>query len=189
MAELTHSTGDPTLAALDAALEAASGEAPRPHLGASQIGDPCSRKLWYGFRWALRRSIPAASLRKINDGHRGEQVLIDLLRQVRGLELYTDDPEQPGQQIGFSLIGGHFCGHLDGIIVGLYQSPKTPHVWEAKVCNEAKVRKLDKLKAEKGEKQALEAWDEVYFAQAQIYMGALKLTRHYLTAATPGQNG
>lgn len=185
MAELTF-TGDPTLAALDAALEAASSEAPRPYLGASQIGDPCARKLWYGFRWAGRRAIPASGLRRINDGHRGEQVMIDLLRAVEGITLWTEDPEQPGHQIGFQSAGGHFRGNLDGIIQGLLQAPKTPHVWENKVCNEGKFRKLEKLKAEKGEKQALEAWDEIYFAQAQIYMHFMEITRHYLTVATPG---
>jgi hypothetical protein len=186
MVELAHSTSDPTLAALDAVIEAASSEAPRPYLGASQIGEPCSRKLWYGFRWVLRRAISASGLRRINDGHRGEQVLIEMLRQVPGVSLWTEDPAQPGEQIGFVLLGGHFRGHLDGVIEGLYQASKTPHVWEAKVCNETKVRKLEKLKEEKGEKEALEAWDETYFAQAQIYMYALKLTRHYLTVATPG---
>lgn len=187
MAEITFSAGDPTLAALDAALEAASGEAPRPYLGASQIGNPCSRALWYSFRWTSgARAIPASGLRRINDGHRGEQVLIDLLRAVPGITLWTEDPEQPGSQIGFADLGGHFRGNLDGVIEGIHQAPATAHVWEAKICNEAKVRKLEKLKAEKGEKQALEAWDEVYFAQAQIYMRAMKLTRHYLTVATPG---
>lgn len=187
MAELTSNTpGDPTLAALDVALEAASSEAPRPYLGASQIGDPCARKLWYGFRWALRRKIPAAGLRRINDGHRGEAAMIDLLRRVPGITLWTEDPERPGQQIGFADLGGQFRGNLDGIICGLYPTPKTPHVWEAKVCNETKVRKLEKLKIEKGEKDALEAWDEIYFAQAQVYMHYLGLKRHYLTVATPG---
>jgi hypothetical protein len=185
MASLTFSS-DPTLAAMDEALVASSVPDPRPYLGASSIGNPCDRALWYSFRHATTRTIPAAGMRRINDGHRGEQVLIAMLRTVPGIQLWTEDPEQPGQQIGFTALSGHFRGNLDGIIQGILQAPKTPHVWEAKVCNEAKVRKLDKLKLEKGEKAALELWDETYFAQAQIYMHYLGLTRHYLTVATPG---
>lgn len=185
MAALDHAI-DPTLAALDALHARASDEPPRPHLGASQIGHPCARALWYGFRWALRRVVSARGHRAIADGHRGEVVMAEWLRAIPGVELWTDDPEQPGRQIGFSDHAGHFGGSLDGVIVGLVQAPKTPHVWESKVCNETKFRKLVKLIAEKGEKNALAEWDEVYFAQAQVYMRYLGLTRHYLTVCTPG---
>ena len=177
---------DPTLAALDAVLESAERDNPRPYLGASQIGHPCSRSLWYSFRWTLRRGIPASGLRRIQDGHRSEQVLIGWLRRIPGVQLWVDDPEEPGQQIGIVDCAGHFRGHLDGIIQGLKQAPVTPHVWEAKACNEKKVALLRKLILEKGEKNALELWDEIYFAQAQVYMRGLELTRHYITVATPG---
>lgn len=188
MAKITTAFLDPTLKAIDALIELdnKSNSRPRPYLGASQIGEFCSRKIWLNFRWALNRFIPASGLRRIADGFRGEQVLVDWLRAVPGVELWTEDPEHPEQQIGMIDCGGHFCGHLDGVIQGLKQAPKTPHVWEAKVCNEAKVTKLRKLIAEKGEKAALKAWDEVYYAQAQVYMRGVALTRHYLTVATPG---
>lgn len=176
---------DPTLAALDAVIEAAESNQHRPYLGASQIGNPCSRSLWYSFRWTLNRTIPAAGLRRIADGHRGEQVLIEWLRKIPGIELWTQD-DDTRQQIGIEDCAGHFRGHLDGVIQGLKQAPKTPHVWEAKVCNEKKVALLKKLILEKGEKNALALWDETYHAQAQVYMRGTELTRHYLTVATPG---
>jgi len=75
---------------------------------------------------------------------------------------------------------------LDGIIQGLYQAPKTTHVWEHKCTNEKKFKKMDNLKAEKGEKEALKLWDEVYYAQAVIYMYYMGFTRHYMTISTPG---
>jgi len=185
MAAFNHSV-DPTLAAMDALHERASGDPPRPHLGASQIGHPCARALWYGFRWAIARKISAKGHRAIADGHRGEAVMAGWLRQIPGVELWLEDPEQPGRQIGFLDHAGHFGGSVDGVIVGLLQAPKAPHVWECKVVNETKFRKLVKLIVEKGEKSALAEWDEVYFAQAQIYLKYLGLTRHYLTACTPG---
>lgn len=187
MAALNHSI-DPTLAALDALHEQASGsDAPRRYLGASAIGDPCARKIWYGFRHAMPRSFPASSYRAIQDGHRGEALMIQWLRSIPGIQLWTEDPDQPGQQIGFTALSGHHRGNLDGIISGLYQDPATPHVWEMKVCNEKKWDKLVKLILKHGEKAALKVWDEIYYAQAQDYMHHMQLTHHYLTVATPGK--
>lgn len=186
MTALNHSV-DPTLAALDDLHTQASGsEAPRRYLGASLIGQECRRRIWYSFRWALPRAFPATSYRAIQDGHRGEAVMVAWLRSLPDIQLWTEDPDQPGGQIGFTACAGHFRGHLDGIILGLYQAPKTPHVWEHKVCNETKWNKLVKLIQEHGEKAALLQWDAVYYAQAQIYMHQMDLTRHYLTVGTPG---
>lgn len=186
MTAINHAI-DPTLAALDVLHGQASGsDAPRRYLGASQIGDPCARKLWYGFRHALPRTISASGYRAIKDGYHGEMVMINWLRSLPGIDLWTSDPDAPDSQIGFAAVAGHFRGHVDGVISGLYQAPKTPHVWEMKVCNEAKFNKLVKLIAQHGEKAALLHWDEIYYAQAQIYMQQLELTRHYLTVATPG---
>ncbi len=178
---------DPTLDAVDRAMEArAQAEhRDRPYLGASAIGKPCERALWYDFRKASHRVIPASGLKRIEDGHAGEQVQADRLRLVAGIELYTEDPETGGQ-IGIDDHGGHFRGHLDGVIGGLLQAPKTWHVWEHKQVGDDKLRKLVKLKATLGEKSALAEWDPVYFAQAQIYMHYMGFTRHYLTVASPG---
>ena len=175
---------DPTLIAVDEALEKTQENLPRPYLGASGIGDTCERKLWAGFRWVRSRFIEAAGLRRINDGHRGELVVAEMLRMVEGVELSTE--KAPGEQHSFADLGGHFRGNCDGLITGLIQSPKKLHVWECKVVNEKKFSKLDSLRASKGEENALKAWDEIYYAQAQIYMHYFGAERHYLTCASPG---
>ena len=185
MAALAHSV-DPTLAALDALHAQASSDTPRPYLGASAIGNPCSRALWYGFRHTTTEHNPAANYRAIQDGHRGEPLMAQWLRSLPGIQLWTENPDEPGKQIGFVDLHGHFRGHLDGVIQGLYQAPQTPHVWDHKVTKELKFNKLIRLMQKLGEKNALAEWDEVYFAQAQIYMHEMELTRHYLTVATPG---
>ncbi len=178
---------DPTLEAADRAMEAISREQRevRPYLGASAIGKPCERQLWYDFRNAGREAMTAASLKRIEDGHHGEDVQAVRLRLVSGIELHTIDPET-GRQIGIEDHAGHFRGHLDGAICGLLQSPKTWHVWEHKQVGEDKLTKLQKLKVSLGEKNALHEWDIVYWSQAQIYMHYTGMTRHYLTAASPG---
>jgi hypothetical protein len=178
---------DPTLEAVDAALEASGNAQPaRAYLGMSEIGRPCERAIWYGFRWATRSTFDAATLRRFEDGHRSEAIMIERLRAVPVLELYVENPDKPGEQIGCADIGGHFRGHLDGVVVGLLQAPQTPHVWEHKCVNEKKQATLEKTKTELGEKQALAAWDEVYHAQAQCYMHYQGLGRHYLTCDSPG---
>jgi len=186
MTALPAPPSDPTLAAVDTTLVERQEQSRRPYLGASQIGGPCDRALWYSFRWALEPVFDAASLRRIADGHAGEALMAERLHLVPGVQLWTLD-EDTGRQFGFRDLNNHFAGHLDGVILGLLQAPKTPHVWEHKQVGDAKFRELVKLKSgATDEKAVLEKWDERYFVQAQVYMHALDLTRHYLTAATPG---
>lgn len=177
--------GDPTLEAMNRELEARAETLPRPYLGASGIGNECDRAGWLTFHWASKRTIGAPGVKAIEDGHRGEELMAQRLMLVPGIELYRADPES-GRQFGFENLGGHMRGNVDGVIVGLLQAPKTPHVWEHKVCNEKKFNKLVELKNEVGEKNALRKWDIIYFGQAQLYMHHLELTRHYLTVTTPG---
>jgi len=177
---------DQFLAALDQLHErAANAEAPRAHLDASQIGRPCSRAIWYAFRWAVRRPLSVTAYRAIQDSHRGKQVMADWLRSIEGVQLWTEDDES-GQPIGFQSLGGHFAGSLDGVIQGLPQAPKTPHVWSHKQVSEKKFNKLVRLVVEHGEKAALAEWNEVYYAQAQVHMRMIVATRHFLTVCTPG---
>lgn len=185
MVKIPNILNDPTLAAADEAMVQAEAAKPRrTYLGMSQIGDPCSRKLWYGFHDPLPRAIPASGLRAINDGHNSEAVMAARLKAIEGVELHTENED--GSQFEVSDFDGKFSGHLDGAIHGLLQAPKTWHVWEAKAVNEKKFKKFRDLKGTMGEKNTLMAWDEIYYAQAQCYMGYTGMHRHYLTVSTPG---
>lgn len=175
---------DPTLEAVATEYEIQRNEPPRGHLGASMIGDPCARKLWYSFRWVANPAFDAATLARFDDGHRSEDIMAERLRLVREIELHTKD--ETGSQYRFKDHGEHFAGSVDGLIRGLLQAPATPHIWEHKCVNEKRFAQLEKLKIEHGEKGALAHWDAVYHAQAQVYMHYFAMTRHYLTVATPG---
>lgn len=175
---------DPTIAAIRAAMELAQDSRPRAHLGASQIGKKCSRALWMQFRHAAPVTFFADTLCRFDDGHRSEDIVAERIRMLPELELHTHDAK--GNQFRFSDHGGHFAGSADGFVKGLKHAPEVPHVWEHKCVNEAKFRKLDKLKSEKGEGNALAHWDEIYHAQAQVYMHYFHLKHHWLTCATPG---
>lgn len=184
MAAIPQSHECPTMAAVAAAMEAAQDTLPRSYLGVSQIGHPCARHLYYGFRWAEERRMPASAIRAIEDGFRGEDVMAARLRMVPGITLQTVDPAT-GEQFAVRH-GGHVAGHLDGMILGVLEAPKTPHVWEHKQVNEKKFADLKKLIDKLGEKHALAQWDEVYHAQALCYMELRGIGRHFLTVGTPG---
>lgn len=186
MVALPQIPTDPTLDALRVAFEQReNAKERRAYLGMSSIGRPCERQLWYSFRWVYREQFDCDALWRFDDGFCCEDVMADRLRLVPGVQLRTVDPST-GQQFAFVDFGGHFRGHADGMISGILQAPKTLHVWEAKAVNDAKFAKLDKLKVQLGEKNALAEWDPVYYAQAVLYMAYSETTRHYLTCSTPG---
>lgn len=177
---------DPTLDAVNAAIEADQSSRPRDYLGLSGgPGIECPRKLWYRFRWVATERFDADTLRKFEDGHRTEDLMASRLRAVDGITLHATDPAT-GKQIAVKSVGGHVAGHLDGAILGVIQAPKTWHVWEHKCCADKVQAALLKAIDEHGEKNALEHWNGVYFSQAQLYMHLTGMKRHYLTVDTPG---
>lgn len=177
---------DPTLAAVDRAIEArGNARRARPYLGMSEIGRPCERDLWYSFRWVLPAAFPAETLKRFEDGECSEAQQATRLRMVEGVTLWTVDPET-GRQIGYQDHDGHFRGHLDGVVVGLLQAPRTAHVWEHKAVGEKKQAALEKARTTGGEKTALRSWDATYYGQAILYMDYAGLDRHYLTCSSPG---
>jgi hypothetical protein len=176
---------DPTLIAVDKAIEEkAEEETPRGYLGFSNVGEECWRYLQYAFLQAYKRKPPAFLVKCAERGHRAEELQAQRLRMVDGVELTTVGHD--GKQIEFSDVNGHFKGHCDGVITGLLQAPKTPHVWEHKEKEQKFVNEFNKIKAQLGEKQTLKKFDPIYYAQAALYMLFLGLKRHYITISTPG---
>jgi hypothetical protein len=187
MAALPAVSNDPTLVMLDRIMEERAVTAPRrSYLGMSSLGHPCGRKLWYDVRTTKQAHFDAATLRRFEDGHRGEALMATRLRMVPGVTLHTVDPNTGGQ-FGFSDFGGRLKGHMDGAILGILQAPKTWHCWEHKCVNDKKLGLLNKHKAELGEKSALAAWDEIYYSQAVLYMHYSGMDRHYMTVSSPGE--
>lgn len=172
----------PTLAASDRALEDGQDKRRRAYLGMSAIGGACERALWYGFRWAKQPQFDAATLKRFADGHASEAVAVARLKATPELEVH--DVGDDGEQFGFKDLGGHFSGHMDGVILGLIQAPKTWHVLEIKASE--KWQDLDKAKKKVGEKHALLEWNPVYYAQAVLYMDYAGIDRHYLVCVSPG---
>lgn len=172
----------PTLAAADEALASAQDRRRRAYLGMSAIGGECERALWYNFRWAALPQFDAPTLKRFADGHASEAVAVARLKATPGLEVH--DLDERGEQFGFKDLGGHFSGHMDGVVLGLKQAPKTWHVLEIKASE--KWNELDKARKKVGEKHALAEWNATYYAQAVLYMDYAGLDRHYLVCVSPG---
>ena len=62
----------------------------RNHLGASLIGDKCSRKLWYIFRWCFREKTDGRKQRLFNRGHREEDRFIEWLEGIGAKVCYEN---------------------------------------------------------------------------------------------------
>ena len=134
---------------------------PRPYLGMSQLGHECSRYLWYQFRWAFEDTTSKRMVRLWNRGHREEPEIIKALNEI-GVDVWGDQTEMVAGH-------GHIKGHNDGICKGVVEAPKTIHLAEFKTVKDSGFKEL--------QKKRLEKYSPTYWAQCQLYMHFLKLTR------------
>lgn len=170
---------DPTLDAVNAAIESEQSPYASKNIGFGEIGHECSRYLWYKINLNEPEVFNVDTLRIFRNGHADEAAMAADLRKVEGIELYTHDPERDNKQYKLDALQGRFTGRLDGVIVGLKQAPKTTCVWEHKSTNDKKFDALLK-------NPSLRDWNFVYYCQAQSNMLHSELDRHYMTVSTPG---
>lgn len=102
---------------VDTYFESTLDQEHRAHLGASVIGEPCSRKLWYQFRNAVPNEIKATAKQTVGQkariferGHREEEYIFAYL-EVLGFKFKATKEDQ----IRISDCGGHFGGSMDNI--------------------------------------------------------------------------
>lgn len=94
----------------------------RKHLGASVMGKPCNRQLWYSFRWVKQEKHSARVHRLFQRGHREEPFMTMMLKGI-GCEVNDGDKSKPMKENGtypqyrVSGVQGHFGGSLDAIVV------------------------------------------------------------------------
>lgn len=151
------------------------GGKPRPYLGMSGIGEPCWRKLWYGFHWVNPAKYSARTERIFSIGHLFEAIAVENLKKA-GCKVFKKDKsgkvqdltgeigEEQEEMIGFA---GHAKGHNDGRIIGLQEAPQLECVLELKTMADKYFKTLAKEGVEKSQ--------PVYFSQMQKYMGKMNL--------------
>lgn len=159
-----------TLDAIERAVVAATDDGLRPHLGASLIGKPCERALWYQFRWAQKSAFDGRMLRLFARGQREEDIMSGLLRAA-GITLVQADPNS-GEQYRFG--SGHFGGSMDGAAIGVPDAPQSWHVWECKTSGAKAFKDL----VAKG----VQAAKPEHYAQMQCYMAWTGMERALYTA-------
>lgn len=137
----------------------------RSHLGASMIGRPCAREIWYGFRWAHKPKFGSRMLRLFNRGHLEEARFIAMLLAI-GVQVYQQDAN--GNQFRISDVGGHFGGSGDGVAIGIPDLPAgRPCLLEFKTHGSKSFVKL----AASGVQVA----KPEHYAQMQTYMRKMNL--------------
>lgn len=87
---------------------------PRRHIGASEMGALCDRRLVYGFRWMFKEDFEGRMRRLFDRGNKEEERFAEWLRGI-GMKVATHDALTGKQiQIGDNKFG-HYGGSLDGI--------------------------------------------------------------------------
>jgi hypothetical protein len=118
--------------AINAFIERAdTPELPRPYLGASIVGEPCSRRKQ--FEWWCKPELTARVKRIFDRGHFFESRTREQL-VATGFKFSTNPAD-----LEFVALNGDFRGHADGLILAGPDLPDAhldfPCLWEAKCLN------------------------------------------------------
>ena len=143
-------------------------DAPRDYIGASSIGEPCLRKLYYQYTGVKGEPLSNKQLRTLTIGKRLESMLLDLLEDA---ELDIERPQDYNDNLAVSdKEVPNFKGHLDGLWITIDKVS----VLEIKTARDSSFRIFSK--------NGLMKWQPVYYAQVQSYMGMTGLDQAYVIA-------
>lgn len=149
-----------TLGIVDKTIEEAGAKKkPRRYLGMSNLGDPCSRRLWLQYHTDFVPSLSGRVLRLFDTGHLIERRVIRDLKKA-GFKV-------TGRQLKFKDFGGKMRGHCDGIVEGIPESSR-PHILEIKSANTKNFKEFLSKGVSANEK---------YLAQVNLYMSYAGLDR------------
>lgn len=132
---------------------------PRAHLGASELGEECRRKLWYTFRWVKFQMFEPRTLRLFQRGHNEEPIIIKDLKAAGVKVLSTQESA--------SFCSGYGGASNDGIIRKLPGFKRLRGILECKTANDANFSKY-KIKGVRGV-------DSNYYGQSVVYMHLFKV--------------
>jgi hypothetical protein len=143
-----------------ASLAKHANDTPRGYLGASLIGDECSRKIQ--FEWMTGSTFPAQVRSIFARGHYFE---IESKQQLVGAGFKF----APAEMLAFTAADGLMAGHADGIII---HTPgvecAVPALWEHKALNAKNFRAV--------ERDGLVKAFPRYAAQVALYQNFLDVT-------------
>tara|TARA_R100000935_G_C2839593_1_gene170204 strand:- start:2776 stop:3600 length:825 start_codon:yes stop_codon:yes gene_type:complete len=142
----------------------------RNYIGASSIGEECSRKIQYRFMnypSDPEKEFTAKTLRIFQFGHEIEDYAAKWLRDAE-FDLKTED--KSGKQFGFAIADDQIKGHIDGVLVSGPVPMKYPALWENKSANDRKFKEFVKHGVAKTNK--------VYATQIALYQAYMDLAEN-----------
>ena len=136
---------------------------PRNYIGASIIGSPCLRQIWYEFKGIEAEEVPTKTIRTWAIGKNLEGLILDWLEEagLKIVRLYWDlkSEKEPS-----------FQGHVDALW------EKNKKEWQGIIEIKTAKNASFNIFAKKGVKE----WNPQYYAQIQSYMGMSKIHSAYI---------
>lgn len=130
-------------------------------IGISTAGEPCTRKLWYAFRWFLAPITFDGRMYRLFDTGKLEEPRMAADLKAIGCEVYIEN--ESGQQFRVQDLGGHISGYIDGVALGIPEAPKTWHLLEFKTHSAKSFTEVVK--------KGVEAAQPKHFVQCMLGMG------------------
>lgn len=137
----------------------------RPYIGASSIGNPCERSIWYRYNNHEAEPRTSKQLRTFAIGKRLEGIVLDCLEQA-GLSIARVWFDLKDKEIN------KFQGHVDAVWVTEEGDPKA--IIEVKTARDSSFNIFVK--------RGLKYWYPIYYAQIQAYMGMADIHEGYVIA-------
>jgi CRISPR/Cas system-associated exonuclease Cas4 (RecB family) len=130
----------------------------RTYIGASSIGHKCNRFLWYQLKGLESDQVPSNIQITFDIGKKLESLILNYLEKS-GLNIVR--PETSNNFLFYQDIETPiFQGHADAVLLSEYHDPIIIEIKTAKNSSFSKFVK-----------HGLKAWNEIYYAQLQAYMG------------------
>jgi hypothetical protein len=138
----------------------------RGYIGASNIGSPCLRQIWYEFKGVNADLIPPKMRRAWEIGNCLESLILDWIEQT-GLTIDREWEQLQSKNVPL------FKGHLDSVWVSRGQTMKNAiAIIEIKTAKDSNFNLFVK--------NGLKKWSPQYYAQIQSYMGMSGIYTTYI---------
>ena len=136
----------------------------RTYIGASSIGNPCERAIWYGLNKPESKEVDPKLKLTFLIGKQLEWMLLDLLEK----EINLCEPAITYQEPTYHL----FMGKVDALILDKEDKPIA--ILEIKTANDSSFNTF--------KKKGVRLWYPEYYDQVQAYMGMSTIHTCYLLA-------
>lgn len=156
----------------DVAIDEIGKNTPNNTVGFSQYGEVDERTLWHEFRWSFE--VDDHSPDRCRIFRRGLQIEKDIISDFRKANFRVFDRDDDGNQMTYHLLGGHFKGKIDLVVMDIPGLEKGAHAGEIKAINKTDFNRLVKV--------GLKHWNDKYYAQVQAAIAATETKQGFLIA-------